>query len=150
MSSPSVTQLSSEQSTSIPSSIVIPRQVSINNASGKYIILLVKLGVEINVIVTVLVTVGGVPGVVLSSNDYEDSMKWGKATKCTIVLAEKLFGVDELKTSTISGKKNTTKLDEKVIRAIKGKYFYLRDNITFQNYVADRFLCRRKKLSDIV
>ena len=60
-------------------------------------------------------------GVTLAIDEYRCLQTCSQPNKLTLALAEKLFGVEQLTTTTITGKNSNQQLDPKVMLAIKNE-----------------------------
>ena len=71
--------------------------------------------------VTDTVAIGKVGDVRISKEDYARVVAAGKPTAMALRLADVLFSVETLQTSTVHGTRDFQALDPKIIGAIKGK-----------------------------
>ena len=67
------------------------------------------------------VRIGGMLGVTLEIEEYRRLQTYSQPNRFTIALAEKLYGMDQLATATVTGKDSNKQLDPQITIAIKNE-----------------------------
>ena len=70
---------------------------------------------------SVLVRIGGMLGMTLGIDDYRHLLTYSHPNKFTLALAEKLYGLEQLATATVTREDSNKQLVLQITRAIKSE-----------------------------